>query len=128
MPWFHAAALVIGFGLGLAGGWSWDAREPVREPVPEPVSEAPRLPAVSTPPPSVPPVVPAAALSRHDVQVNARPWAWIQIDGEAVGVTPLVLRGLAAGAHEFEATFPDGRRERRSVEIGPDSRFVSFSD
>jgi hypothetical protein len=122
VPWFHAAALVIGFLLGLAGGWGWDAREPAREPVPEPVAE-PALAAVAAPPP----VAPAAAPSRHDVQVNALPWAWIRIDGKEVGVTPLVQRGLDAGPHEFEATFPDGRQERRTVEIGPDSRFVAFA-
>jgi hypothetical protein len=60
------------------------------------------------------------------VQVNARPWAWIQIDGEKVGATPLVAPDLTTGPHEFEATFPDGRRERRVVEIGRDARFVSF--
>jgi hypothetical protein len=123
MPWFHAAALVIGFALGLAGGWGWDAREPAPEVV-APAAVAPSLPEVS----ARPRVVAAAAPSRHDVQVNARPWAWIRIDGEAVGVTPLVQRGLAAGPHEFEATFPDGTQQRRSVEIGADSRFVSFSD
>jgi hypothetical protein len=64
----------------------------------------------------------------HDVQVNARPWAWIRIDGESVGVTPLVHRDLPAGEHEFEATFPDGRQERRTVAIGPEARFVSFSE
>jgi hypothetical protein len=121
VPWFHAAALAVGFLLGLAGGWGgWDDPAPVREPVPE----APALEPVSAPPP----VVPVAAPVRHDVQVNARPWAWIRIDGQAVGVTPLVQRGLVAGSHEFEATFPDGRQQRRTVEIGPDSRFVSFAD
>jgi hypothetical protein len=126
VPWFHAAALVVGFLLGLAGGWQgWDDREPARAPAPvEPAPAAPALEAVS----AAPPVVPVAAPARHDVQVNARPWAWIRIDGEAVGVTPLVQRGLTAGSHEFEATFPDGRQQRRTVEIGPDSRFVSFAD
>jgi hypothetical protein len=122
VPWFHAAALAVGFVLGLAGGWQgWEEREPaVREPAPE----VPALAPVST----APPVLPVAAPARHDVQVNARPWAWIRIDGQAVGVTPLVQHGLAAGPHEFEATFPDGRQQRRTVEVGPDSRFVSFAD
>jgi hypothetical protein len=73
-----------------------------------------------------PPAAPAPVL--HDVQVNARPWAWIRIDGESVGVTPLVHRDLSEGEHEFEATYPDGRQERRTVAIGPDSRFVSFPE
>jgi hypothetical protein len=119
VPWFHAAALVVGFVLGLAGGWQgWEDEEVA------PAPELPPLAAVE----AAPPVVPVAAASRQDVQVNARPWAWIRIDGQAVGVTPLVQRGLAEGPHEFEATFPDGRQARRTVEIGPDSRFVSFAD
>jgi hypothetical protein len=65
-------------------------------------------------------------VSRHDVQVNAQPWARIRIDGQSVGVTPLIRRNVPSGEHEFEATFPDGRKLRRKVEIGPDSRFVSF--
>ena len=43
-------------------------------------------------------------------------------------LTPLVQRDLTAGPHTFEATFPNGRQQQRTVEIGPDSRFVSFAD
>jgi hypothetical protein len=124
LPWFHAASLVVGFLLGIVGGWQgWSDGERVREAVVEAPVE-PAGGAVS----AAPPVVSAPAPTLHDVQVNALPWASIRIDGEVVGVTPLVQRGLAAGPHEFEATFPDGRQERRTVEIGPDTRFVSFAD
>ncbi|MGH7286651.1 MAG: hypothetical protein ACREI8_01355 [Myxococcota bacterium] len=58
--------------------------------------------------------------------MNAQPWAWIRIDGKEAGATPLVHADVAAGPHEFEVTFPDGRRERRGIEIGPDHRFVAF--
>jgi hypothetical protein len=75
---------------------------------------------------AAPPVARAAAVSFQDVQVNAYPWARIRIDSQPVGVTPLVRRNVPNGEHEFEATFPDGRKLRRKVEIGPDSRFVSF--
>jgi hypothetical protein len=145
VPWFHAAALLLGFVIGLVGGWyGWEDRAPepevasASEPEPEPpraapaaptaaaAADAPRLAAVSAEPPAA--VAAPAALLRHDVQVNARPWAWIRIDGEEVGVTPLVRRGLAGGAHEFEARFPDGRTEQRTIEVGPDSRFVAFPE
>jgi len=123
VPWFQIGALGVGFSLGLVGGWQdWDM-------TPEPAPEGPAPAAMVAAPPAVaaaPPPVAAPAL--HDVQVNARPWAWIRIDGRSVGVTPLVHRDLAGGEHEFEATFPDGRQERRTVEIGPGSRFVSFPE
>ena len=123
-PWYDAAALGIGFALGFVGGWqgweNWEAPAAAPEVLPEATTPA----AVA----SAPPAEPTPALTYHDVQVNARPWAWIQIDGRPVGVTPLVHRDLASGEHEFEATFPDGRQQRRTVAIGPDSRFVSFQD
>ena len=122
-PWYYAAALGIGFALGFLGGWrgweGWGDPDAAPEATPEPTA----LVAVASAPPE-----PAPPLTYHDVQVNARPWAWIKIDGKAVGVTPLVHRDLASGAHEFEATFPDGRQQRRTVAIGPDSRFVSFQE
>jgi hypothetical protein len=121
-PWYYAAALGIGFALGFLGGWQgwegWGDPEVAPGATPEPTA----LAAVASAPPE------PAPLTYHDVQVNARPWAWIKIDGKAVGVTPLVHRDLASGAHEFEATFPDGRQQRRTVTIGPDSRFVSFHE
>jgi hypothetical protein len=60
------------------------------------------------------------------VQINARPWARIRVDGVDVGPTPLSHVRLAPGRYEFEAAFPDGRRVQRSVEITPESRFVSM--
>jgi hypothetical protein len=112
--WLYPAALAAGFSMGLFGGSQvWDT-----ERAPSSVSTVPA--AVSAAPPAV------ATSTLLDVQVNAQPWAWIRIDGQSVGVTPLIHRDVPSGEHEFEATFPDGRQERRTVEIGPDSHFVSF--
>jgi len=97
-----ALALLAGVGLGVLCVWLLHSVPP------------PRAEALNEPPPA------------WTVHVNAQPWAWIRIDGKEAGATPLVHAGVAAGPHEFEATFPDGRRERRVVEIGPDSRFVAF--
>jgi hypothetical protein len=59
------------------------------------------------------------------VQVNARPWAMIRVDGVAVGPTPL-SHSLAPGSHTFEAEFADGRIVRQRLEIGPERRMVSL--
>jgi hypothetical protein len=81
---------------------------------------------------SVPPRVPltrsAGATPRAtpvNVQVNARPWAHVRIDGVDVGPTPL-SHPLAPGVYEFEAEFPDGRRVQRRIDIGQERRFVSL--
>jgi hypothetical protein len=77
------------------------------------------IPPVSAAPVSIPPPV--------RVQVNARPWAMIKVDGVDVGPTPLGHLELTPGVHEFEARFPDGRVLRRRVEIGPTRRLVSLA-
>ena len=97
-----ALALLAGVGLGVLCVWLLHSVPP------------PRAEALNEPP---------AAWTVH---VNAQPWAWIRIDGKEVGATPLVHADLAAGPHEFEATFPEGRRERRVVEIEQNNRFVAF--
>jgi hypothetical protein len=48
------------------------------------------------------------------------------MDGETIGLTPLIRPGTRPGRYEIEAELPDGRVVKRVVEIGPDSRFVSF--
>lgn len=59
------------------------------------------------------------------VQVNARPWARVRIDGVDLGATPLSHR-LAPGIYELEAEFPDGKRVERKIVVRPESRFVSL--
>jgi len=90
--------------------------------------------AVATPAPLKPPAA-AAALPEPPpvssgppirVRVNARPWAFIRVDGVAVGPTPLSHLHLDAGPHEFEAEFADGRRLKQEVVIGPEQDSVSL--
>jgi hypothetical protein len=73
------------------------------------------------------PALPLEAPSRLfvGVQVNARPWAQIRVDGRDVGATPLRVP-LPPGAYDFEAALPDGQTLQRRVEIGPAQRFVAF--
>jgi type II secretory pathway predicted ATPase ExeA len=70
-----------------------------------------------------PPEAPAASFP---VQVNATPWATIEIDGEDFGETPLAGIPLPGGSHSFRARMPDGRIIERVVEIDADNRFVVF--
>jgi hypothetical protein len=71
----------------------------------------------------VPAIVPRVVPVR--VQVNARPWARIRIDGVDVGPTPL-SRPLTPGVYSFDAEFPDGRRVQKRIDVGPAQRFVSL--
>jgi hypothetical protein len=66
----------------------------------------------------------AAALP-VSVQVNARPWARVRIDGVDLGATPLSHR-LAPGVYRLEAEFADGKRIERKIDVRPESRFVSL--
>ena len=84
--------------------------------VPRPQLAAPvSLAPVSSPPPEPIPV-----------QINAQPWAEISIDGAVVGVTPLAGVLLTPGLHRFEARFPDGALETRTLEVDTERRYVTF--
>jgi type II secretory pathway predicted ATPase ExeA len=71
-------------------------------------------------PPSADPLGPLS------VQINASPWANVEVDGIDLGATPLSNIPLFAGAHSFRARMPDGRVIERTIEIDADSRFISF--
>jgi predicted ABC-type transport system involved in lysophospholipase L1 biosynthesis ATPase subunit len=60
-----------------------------------------------------------------NVQVNARPWARVRINGIDVGPTPLSQR-LAPGVYQLEAEFPSGERIQREIDVGPKNRFVAL--
>ena len=60
------------------------------------------------------------------VNVNARPWARVEIDGIDVGETPLAGIPLRPGPHRFRAQLPDGRVVERTVEIDAEHRHVVF--
>jgi type II secretory pathway predicted ATPase ExeA len=65
---------------------------------------------------------------RVPVNINATPWAAIEVDGEPLGETPLAGVALAAGPHTFRARMPDGRVVERVVEIDAENRFVVFDE
>jgi hypothetical protein len=60
------------------------------------------------------------------VNLNAVPWARVEIDGIEVGETPLAGVPLRPGPHAFRAHLPDGRIVERTVEIDAANRHVVF--
>ena len=60
------------------------------------------------------------------VHVNARPWAHIAVDGEALGVTPLGNVPLAPGLRRIRAEMADGTVIEREVRIDEANRRVAF--
>jgi hypothetical protein len=60
------------------------------------------------------------------VNLNATPWAEIEVDGLRIGLTPLAGVPLSPGQHVFRAKMPDGRILERSIRIGPEHRHVTF--
>jgi hypothetical protein len=72
------------------------------------------LPAVSAEPPQV------------LVNLNARPWARVAVDGRELGVTPLGNVPIVPGLHRFRAEMADGSVVEREVHIDGDSRRVTF--
>ncbi len=108
-----------------------------------PAAKAPPSPTLSLQPqpPSAPVLAPAANVQRPSVSpsllsrpaselvavnLNATPWATIAVDGNVVGETPLAGIELTPGPHRFTATFPDGRRVERTLEISRSNRHLSF--
>lgn len=67
-----------------------------------------------------------SVFERIGVNINATPWASIEVDGEYLGVTPLAEVLLAPGSHRFRARMADGQILEQQVEIGPDMRHVIF--
>jgi type II secretory pathway predicted ATPase ExeA len=68
----------------------------------------------------------AESLGPFSVQINASPWANVEVDGIDLGATPLANIPLFAGAHWFRVRMPDGRVIERTIEIDAEKRFVSF--
>jgi type II secretory pathway predicted ATPase ExeA len=108
--------------------------EPVLEPAPEPAAPEPAMPApeeavAEIPAPDPPVTAPAAETRvRVPVNINAAPWATVEVDGEPLGETPLAGVLLAAGPHTFRARMPDGRVIERVVEIDEENRFVVLEE
>ncbi len=67
-----------------------------------------------------------AALTPVFVDINARPWARIRVEGVDLGLTPLGSVLLEPGEHRFGAEFPDGAVLERIETIGAERGRVSF--
>jgi hypothetical protein len=93
------------------------------EPAPAAPSPAAGLPDVAAPPPAEAPA--AAEPARVGLlSVAADPWADIEVDGVAIGRTPLGDVPLRQGTHRVVARFPDGSVAQRTVELGEETRVV----
>jgi serine/threonine-protein kinase len=118
-----AAALAAGAAAGLAlarwlpSGGLAPAPRAVEMPRPSVPGESA---AAHAPPAAAAPVAPGPVF----VNVNAEPWAEIEVDGEPVGETPIARLALAPGRHRFAARMPDGRVRAREVRVGPGARIV----
>jgi hypothetical protein len=88
-------------------------------PEPEPLPPIAAAPPVLALPAGAP--RPGARLS-----VNATPWAEIQLDGRALGQTPLGEVPLSPGRHRVSAKMPDGSIIERSVEARGGDVYVTF--
>jgi len=69
---------------------------------------------------------PPPAAATLSVQVNARPWANIEVNGVDLGPTPIAGIPLLAGRHRFRAHMPDGRVLERDVDVSAENRFIVF--
>jgi len=118
---FATALLVGALGVSLSGLRS------VLAPPPESIAAA-RAPAPAPPPARVEAPVPRTApeAATFSVQVNARPWANIEVDGVDLGPTPIAGIALLAGQHRFRARMPDGRLIERVVDVTAENRFIVF--
>ena len=70
------------------------------------------------------PVQPAPVVV--SVNLNAVPWAELEIDGKKVGPTPIGKLRLTAGTHEVRASFPDGRVARQRIRVDPRNRYFQI--
>jgi serine/threonine protein kinase len=66
---------------------------------------------------SRPPVRPPEPVGRGLFSVNAEPWAWVEIDGRRVGMTPLYRRSVPSGPHTVTLLGSNGATARRQVVI-----------
>src|SRR5690606_21896116 len=95
---------------------------------PSPASAAPAAPEPAGAPAPPAEAAPEAAAAAEPVlvNVNARPWAHIAVDGEALGVTPLGNVPIEPGLRRIRAEMADGTVIEREVRIDAANRRVSF--
>jgi eukaryotic-like serine/threonine-protein kinase len=90
-------------------------------PSPSPFMPSPQArPSPSETRPSPSPVQPSPRpLAEGVFQVVVRPWAYVAVDGRAMGTTPLRRFPLATGSHSVVLTHPQYQPLQRRVEIRP---------
>jgi hypothetical protein len=122
-----ALGVAVGIGAAQLGARFWRNTE-----LPMPVRD---FAAVAAPPPTLaaaervvaaPPEPVAPAAPPVGVSFNADPWAHIEVDGAAVGETPIAALTLAPGSHRVVARMSDGRVLERTVEIDASNHRIVF--
>jgi hypothetical protein len=85
-------------------------------------------PAPSPSPAAAPSPPPRAAVGEADgwLIVNAIPRAWIDLDGAALGETPIVRRPVPGGPHRVRARFESGREQERSIRVAGREVYLMF--
>ncbi len=61
------------------------------------------------------------------VNINADPWAHVEVDGVYVGLTPLADVRLTPGLHRIRARLPDGKIVERDVQIDDANRHIAIA-
>jgi type II secretory pathway predicted ATPase ExeA len=61
------------------------------------------------------------------VNINADPWAHVEVDGVYVGLTPLADVKLTPGAHRIRARLPGGEVIERSVTVDAGNRHIALA-
>jgi serine/threonine-protein kinase len=115
------AIVLAGIPL-LRGGFPWmPAIRRAESLVPQPVAVQPPV----TPAPSAAPA-PEPTAELIAVDIEAVPWASVEVDGKYLGVTPLADVSLSPGRHIFRAQMPGGEIREHDVEVGATMRHVVF--
>jgi type II secretory pathway predicted ATPase ExeA len=114
-----AVALLLAAVPLLRGGVPWRPATPWTDRAAEPPAGAPSLETPS-------PTVREQSGELIAVNINATPWASIEVDGEYFGVTPLAGVLLPPGPHVFRARMADGEIREHRVEVGETMRHVVF--
>jgi eukaryotic-like serine/threonine-protein kinase len=87
---------------------------PADAPVADAAPEEP--PGIEMPPERPKPPV-ASPAKPGLLSIDSTPWATIYLDGNSLGMTPIVKRSVAAGRHKLRAVTKDGRTRERTIEI-----------
>ncbi len=95
-------------------------------PEPQPGPPAALAPEPQPGPPAALDDAPLAAAVRVPVNLNARPWATVWIDGIERGTTPLAGVPLEEGVHHFRLVFPDGHVREAERRVDGENRHFSF--